>query len=93
MKKLAYIALVLAAVIAIDIAMVAFHHHENGVIVDDCPLCRFQDSGFTAKVQGAACVLSTPVFVHVHVFIVYEFVSFHNHALLASRPNAPPFMA
>lgn len=67
----------------------SYHHHENGRIKDECPICRLQQYGNNAVTVEYITVIEPLQFVINHIFIpdqspVKPFI-FSN-----ARPHAPP---
>ncbi len=76
-------------ILAGGILLASFHYHEGGRIIDDCPVCRFQDSGTIASnYDVAAHNLLLPAqrnaVIQEHEVIISHFRS------ISTLPNAPP---
>ncbi len=77
-------------ILAGGILLASFHYHEGGRIIDDCPVCRFQDSGTIASNYDiAAHNLLLPaqrnevIQEHGVIFISYS-------RSISTLPNGPP---
>jgi hypothetical protein len=83
----------LLSLVAGGILLASFHHHEDGKILDDCPICRFQDSGITASDNEITWGnLFTPTLHHDAIIEEYSILISHVR-LIATLPNAPPFFS
>jgi len=87
LKKIAVFCLLL---LSGGILFSSFHYHSGGEVRDNCPVCRFQDSGVTAtSVDIAATSLPTISIDHEIDIIVVAIISSFNRPL-DTLPNAPP---
>ncbi len=87
-KQLTYF---LLSLVLGGILLASFHYHDGGKIQEDCPICRFQDSGITAsdsEITGGNFFFPT---LH-HDAIIEEHHTLISHIrLIATLPHAPPF--
>ncbi|HPA71507.1 MAG TPA: hypothetical protein PKY31_04515 [Spirochaetota bacterium] len=75
------------------ILLSSFHYHEDGAILDDCPVCRFQDSGVAATSVDMADSVEPASIVDQEFFsdpVIAVTVSTRPFETL---PNAPPALS
>lgn len=83
-------ALLLLFLLAGGILFSSFHHHEGGKIFDECPVCRFQDSGtITSNFEISSHNLFLPA-ERNEALVENEVVYISHYYTLSTLPNAPP---
>ncbi|MFH0975137.1 MAG: hypothetical protein V1874_05060 [Spirochaetota bacterium] len=90
-KKQIY-ALLAVALIVIGTLIVAFHHHDDGKIHVDCPICRLQESGLAALVNQKIIVIVPHVFICCYLIFLSSIIN-KTFIHKSAYPHAPPFIS
>ncbi len=77
-------------ILAGGILLSAFHYHEDGVIFDDCPACRYQDSGVTTVSVETGASISPILLTDREIIVEFEIAYTTVSRPFKTLPNAPP---
>ncbi len=67
----------------------AFHYHENSILEDDCPICRFQQYiGYSDDIAEVTIIY--PEFYIAITYFCTAFVYRNSTFRTSNLPNAPP---
>jgi hypothetical protein len=90
-KKQIYV-LFAIALIVIGALIIAFHHHDDGKMRDDCPICILQENGINVIIVQKACAILSYVFITCYFIFLSSIVNktaIHKNAY----PHAPPVIS
>jgi hypothetical protein len=89
-KKLSILGLL---ILAGGVLMTSFHYHEGGEILDDCPVCRFQDAGVAASSVDISTATLPAVTVNQNIVCEPETAFTPSTRPFETLPNAPPSLS